>query len=71
MAKTQAKKVTSAQTLTVYQFGSPYGQKPGMVETLRGLGLGRVRRTRQLEDTPSVRGMIEKVRHLVRIVEGK
>ena len=38
-------------------------------ETLRGLGLGKIRRTRTLEDTPSVRGMINAVKHLVEIVE--
>ena len=37
--------------------------------TLRGLGLGKIRRTRTLEDTPSVRGMIRAVKHLVEIVE--
>ncbi len=37
--------------------------------TLRGLGLGKIRRTRTLEDTPSVRGMIHAVKHLVEIVE--
>ncbi len=37
--------------------------------TLRGLGLGKIRRTRTLEDTPSVRGMIRAVQHLVEIVE--
>jgi large subunit ribosomal protein L30 len=35
--------------------------------TLVGLGLNRLRRTRELEDTPAVRGMIHKVRHLLRI----
>ena len=36
---------------------------------MRGLGLGKIRRTRTLEDTPSVRGMIRAVKHLVEIVE--
>ena len=57
--------------ITVVQTGSPYGQKPGVKETLIGLGLGVVRRTRTLEDTPSVRGMITKVRHLVTVQEAK
>ena len=39
--------------------------------TLRGLGLGKIRRTRTLEDTPSVRGMIRAVQHLVEVVEEK
>ena len=40
-----------------------------MRETLRGLGLGKIRARRELEDTPAVRGMIYKVRHLVRVEE--
>ena len=39
--------------------------------TLRGLGLGKIRRTRTLEDTPAVRGMIRAVQHLVEVVEDK
>ena len=60
------------KTLTVVQTGSENRKAPGMRETLRGLGLGRINSTRELEDTASVRGMINKVRHLVRIQgEGK
>jgi large subunit ribosomal protein L30 len=51
----------------VTQTGSPAGRKPGQKETLIGLGLNRLRRTRELEDTPAVRGMIRKVAHLVRV----
>ena len=47
----------------------PQARHPGA--TLRGLGLGKIRRTRTLEDTPSVRGMIHAVKHLVEIVEDK
>jgi large subunit ribosomal protein L30 len=62
--------VTKAKkTIIVVQTGSITCQKPGMKETLKGLGLGRVRSRRELEDTPSVRGMILKVRHLVHIEE--
>ncbi len=39
--------------------------------TLKGLGLGKINRTRELEDTPSVRGMVNKIPHLVTIVEEK
>src|SRR5215831_19982248 len=42
-----------------------------LAATLRGLGLGKIRRTRTLEDTPSVRGMINAVKHLVEVVEEK
>ncbi len=53
----------------VIQTGSPLGRKPGQKETLIGLGLNKQRRTRELEDTPSVRGMIRKVAHLVKVEE--
>lgn len=60
------------KTLVVVQTGSENGRTPGMRETLRGLGLGRVSTRRELEDTPAIRGMLNKVRHLVRIEkEGK
>jgi large subunit ribosomal protein L30 len=51
----------------VTQIGSPAGRKPGQRETLIGLGLNKLRRTRELPDTPAVRGMIRKVAHLVRV----
>ena len=57
------------KTLVIVQTGSENGRTPGMRETLRGLGLGRVSSRRELEDTPSIRGMIQKVRHLVQIEE--
>ena len=53
----------------VTQTASPAGRKPGQKETLIGLGLNKMRRTRELEDTPSVRGMIRKVAHLVKVEE--
>ncbi|MGE0223394.1 MAG: 50S ribosomal protein L30 [Acetobacteraceae bacterium] len=53
----------------VTQTGSPIGRKPGQKETLIGLGLNKIRRTRELDDTPSVRGMIRKVAHLVKVEE--
>jgi large subunit ribosomal protein L30 len=58
------------KTLTVVQTGSPIGRRADQEATLKGLGLNRRHRVRVLEDTPSVRGMIRKVRHLVR-VEGE
>jgi large subunit ribosomal protein L30 len=57
--------------LTVTQTGSENRKKPGMRETLRGLGLGRINSVRELEDTPAIRGMITKVRHLVKVKESK
>ena len=60
---------TAKKTLIVTQIAGGTGRKPGVAETLTGLGLGAVRRSRELQDTPSVRGMISKVRHLVRVEE--
>lgn len=58
---------TSGKTIRVTQIGSPIGRKKDQRATLVGLGLNKLNRTRELEDTPAVRGMIDKVRHLVRI----
>jgi len=55
------------KTLTVTQIGSPIGRRNDQVATLKGLGLNKLRRSRVLEDTPSVRGMIFKVKHLVQV----
>jgi large subunit ribosomal protein L30 len=57
------------KTITVEQIASSSRRPQRQTQTLIGLGLNKLRRRRTLEDTPSVRGMIEKVRHLVRIVE--
>lgn len=65
--KPAAKKSPSGKTLRVTQIGSPIGREASQRRTLIGLGLNKMHRTRELEDTPSVRGMIDKVRHLVRI----
>ena len=55
------------KTVKVTQLGSPIGRQPGQKETLIGLGLNKRHRTRELEDTPAVRGMIRKVAHLVKV----
>jgi large subunit ribosomal protein L30 len=54
----------------VTQTGSPIGRRKDQRATLVGLGLNKINRTSELEDTPAVRGMIDKVSHLVR-VEGE
>ena len=59
------------KTVTVMQTGSPIGRRADQEATLKGLGLNKRHRQRTLEDTPSVRGMINKVKHLVRVVEGE
>jgi large subunit ribosomal protein L30 len=58
-----------AKTIIVKQIGSPIRRPAVQRETLKGLGLNKMHRTRELEDTPAVRGMVEKIPHLVRIVE--
>jgi large subunit ribosomal protein L30 len=57
-------------TVTITQIGSPIGRRNDQRQTLVGLGLNKMHRTRTLEDTPSVRGMINKVHHLVRVEDG-
>ena len=64
MAKTESK-----TTVTVRQTGSPIRRKSDQRATLMGLGLNRMGRESTLEDTPSVRGMIAKVAHMLEIVE--
>lgn len=62
--------MSKKQTLVVTQIGSPIGRKKDQLATLKGLGLNKMGRSRELEDTPSVRGMINKISHLVQ-VEGE
>ena len=63
------KKAPSGKTVTVTQIGSPIGRQGYQRATLIGLGLNKMHRTKTLEDTPSVRGMINKVKHLVKVEE--
>lgn len=71
--KTAAKKVAAKKavekTVRVTQTGSPIRREKSQRDTLIGLGLNKIGRTRELEDTPSVRGMIRKVHHMVRVEE--
>lgn len=55
------------KTVTVTQISSPIGRKKDQEATLKGLGLNKMGRTRTLEDSDAVRGMISKVAHLVRV----
>ena len=57
------------KTLRVTQIGSPIGRQKVQRQTLIGLGLNKMHRTSELEDTPSVRGMVNKIPHLVRLEE--
>jgi large subunit ribosomal protein L30 len=66
MAKASKK---GGKTVKIEQVGSPTRRHHSQRETLVGLRLNKIGRTSELEDTPSVRGMIAKVAHLVRVVE--
>ena len=68
-AKKAAAKKPAGKTVTVTQIGSPIGRQAYQRQTLIGLGLNKMHRTRTLEDTPSVRGMINKIKHLVKVEE--
>ena len=61
----------AARTIKVEQTGSPIRRHHSQRSTLIGLKLNRIGRIAELADTPAVRGMIEKVQHLVRIVGEK
>ncbi|MEM9015171.1 MAG: 50S ribosomal protein L30 [Pseudomonadota bacterium] len=57
------------KTIKIRQIGSPIRRPQDQRATLVGLGLNKIGRERELEDTPAVRGMIRKVSHMVEIVE--
>ena len=59
------------KTITVEQTHSPQRREHTQRETLVGLGLNKIGRRRDLPDTAMTRGMINKVKHLVRVVDGK
>ena len=66
MAKTST---DAKKTVTVVQTGSPIGRRADQEATLKGLGLNKRHRQRTLEDTAAVRGMINKVKHLLQVIE--
>ena len=59
------------KTVTIEQIASPSRRPADQRATLIGLGLNKVRKQSTLKDTPEVRGMIEKIPHLVRVVDAK
>jgi large subunit ribosomal protein L30 len=67
LARAKKEKAADKATVIVTQVGSPIGRRHDQRATLAGLGLNKIGRTRELEDTPSVRGMIAKVAHLLRV----
>jgi large subunit ribosomal protein L30 len=62
--------MASGKTIKVRQTGSAMRRDHTQRETLIGLGLNKIGRTKDLPDTPMTRGMINKVRHIVRVVDG-
>tara|TARA_Y100000991_G_C21829158_1_gene287348 strand:- start:492 stop:674 length:183 start_codon:yes stop_codon:yes gene_type:complete len=59
--------MSNKKTILVTQKKSPIGRQSYQKKTLIGLGLNKIGRVKELEDTPSIRGMIDKVRHLVKV----
>ena len=62
---------TAKKTVTIKQIASPCGRTKDQQATLKGLGLNKMHKVSTLEDTASVRGMINKLPHLVKVVEAK
>ncbi|MDB5600598.1 MAG: ribosomal protein [Xanthobacteraceae bacterium] len=64
-------KTNSAKTIKIEQTGSPIRREASQRATLIGLGLNKIGRTKDVPNTPQTRGMIAKVRHLLRVVDGE
>ncbi len=60
-----------SKVIVVKQIGSPIRRQAKQKAILKGLGLNKMHRVRELEDTPSIRGMVRKISHMVEIVEEK
>jgi large subunit ribosomal protein L30 len=63
--------MTAEKTITLVQVSSAIGRPGPQRDTLKGLGLNKIGRKASVADTPSNRGMIAKVAHLVRVVDGE
>jgi large subunit ribosomal protein L30 len=63
--------MASGKTIKIEQTGSAMRRDHSQRETLIGLGLNKIGRSKDVPDTPATRGMIDKVKHLVRVVDGK
>jgi large subunit ribosomal protein L30 len=63
--------MASGKTIKIEQTGSPMRRDRTQRETLIGLGLNKIGRSKDVPDTPATRGMLTKVKHLVRVVDGK
>lgn len=71
VAKKTAAADAAKKTIVVKQVASAARRPAVQTATLKGLGLNKLNRTRELEDTPSVRGMVNSIPHLVQIIEEK
>ena len=69
MRQSKMSKGVNKKIISVTQVGSAIGRHRSQRATLIGLGLNKMNKTRKLEDTPSIRGMISKVKHLVKVSE--
>ncbi len=63
--------MASGKTIKIEQIGSPIRREESQRATLVGLGLNKIGRSAEVPDTPATRGMLTKVKHLVRVVDGK
>lgn len=63
-----AKKKSASGTITVQQVGSPIRRHNKQKLHLKALGLGKMNSVRELQDTPEVKGLIQKVRHMVQVI---
>ena len=63
--------MAATKTIKIEQTGSPQRRHHSQRETLIGLGLNKIGRVKELPDTPMTRGMVGKVKHLVRVVDDK
>jgi large subunit ribosomal protein L30 len=63
--------MASGKTIKIEQIGSPIRRELSQRATLVGLGLNKIGRSAEVPDTPATRGMLTKVKHLVRVVDGK
>jgi large subunit ribosomal protein L30 len=63
--------MASGKTIKIEQIGSPIRREQKQRQTLVGLGLNKIGRSAEVPDTPATRGMLTKVKHLVRVVDGK
>ena len=65
----EKKKKATSNTITVKQVGSPQRREAVQREYLKGLGLDKMNRVRELQDTPGVRGLLIKAAHMVEVIE--